>query len=79
MDEWLELSASSLAAGRFLERPTLESIRALLLLALHYVVLGLGDSGGAGIAYLTLAMQSCIQVSAKVSRPVGAVLDIRQI
>lgn len=62
VNEWLGLSASSLAAGRFLERPTLESIRALLLLALHYVVLGPGDSGGAGIAYLTLAMQSCVQV-----------------
>lgn len=62
VSKWLELASSSLAAGHFLERPTLESIRALLLLSLHFVVMSPGDNGGTGITYLTLAMQSCIQV-----------------
>lgn len=61
-NEWLELSSSALAAGRFLERPTLEAIRALLLLATHYVALSPGDNGGAGIAYLVLTMQCCVQL-----------------
>lgn len=60
--DWLDLSSTSLALGRFLERPTLEAIRALLLLATHYVALSPGDNGGAGIAYLVLTIQCCISM-----------------
>lgn len=60
--EWLELAANSLALGRFLEAPTTEAIRALLILAIHYIALSPGDDGGAGVAFLVLSVQCCLQL-----------------
>ncbi|GAA5871557.1 hypothetical protein JCM8547_001371 [Rhodosporidiobolus lusitaniae] len=58
----VELSRTALAIGRFLEQPTLDAIRALILLATHYAVLAPGDDGGAGIGLLALAVQGCLQL-----------------
>lgn len=58
----VELSRNALAIGRFLETPSVCSIRALLLLAVHYAVLAPGEDGGRGIGLLALAIQGCLQV-----------------
>ncbi|GAA6000040.1 hypothetical protein JCM10207_006025 [Rhodosporidiobolus poonsookiae] len=58
----IELSRTALAVGRFLESPTLDGIRAVLLLATHYAVLAPGDDGGAGIGLLALDAQACLQL-----------------
>ncbi|KAM0752848.1 hypothetical protein T439DRAFT_323462 [Meredithblackwellia eburnea MCA 4105] len=60
--EWLDLAAGALAIGRFLEKPNVEAIRALLVMAVHFVALSPGDDGGAGVAYLVLSVQSCLQL-----------------
>lgn len=36
--------------------------RALLIMAVHFIALSPGDDGGAGIAFLVLCVQSCLQV-----------------
>ncbi|BGP16633.1 hypothetical protein JCM10213v2_004635 [Rhodosporidiobolus nylandii] len=58
----VELSRNALAIGRFLEQPSLDAVRAVILLATHYAVLAPGDDGGAGIGLLALAVQACLQL-----------------
>lgn len=60
--EWLELASGSLACGHFLESPTIEAIRPLLLLSVYYVCLSPGDDGSSGVAYIALAVQCGLQL-----------------
>ncbi|KAL8281318.1 hypothetical protein RQP46_006352 [Phenoliferia psychrophenolica] len=61
--EMLDLSKSALTIGRYLERPSLDSIRALLILAVHYLALSDGEEGGEGVQLLAVAVQSCLQLN----------------
>jgi hypothetical protein len=58
----IELSRNALAIGRFLQEPSLDACRALLLIATHYSVLAPGEDGGSGIGLLALTVQGCLQV-----------------
>ncbi|KAI5480559.1 F-box and WD repeat domain containing protein [Pseudohyphozyma bogoriensis] len=60
--EWMDMASNSLFVGRFLEVPTLEAIRTLLIMAVHHISLSPGDDGGAGVAFLVLAVQGCMQL-----------------
>ncbi|GAA5887923.1 hypothetical protein JCM6882_000803 [Rhodosporidiobolus microsporus] len=58
----VELGRNALAIGRFLEQPTTDAIRALILIATHYAVLAPGDDGGCGMGLLALAVNACLQL-----------------
>jgi hypothetical protein len=58
----VELARNALAIGRFLQEPSLDAVRALLLISTHYAVLAPGEDGGSGIGLLALAVQGCLQV-----------------
>ncbi|GAA6042074.1 hypothetical protein JCM8097_004095 [Rhodosporidiobolus ruineniae] len=57
-----ELARDALTAGRSLELPTLDSIRALLIVSTYYIVFSPGERGGVGVGLLALAVQGCLQL-----------------
>ncbi|GAA6039438.1 hypothetical protein JCM8097_009546 [Rhodosporidiobolus ruineniae] len=58
----MELAREALAVGRFLEAPTLDSIRALVFIFSHYVVYSPGEDLRTGLELLGLAVQGCLQL-----------------
>ena len=50
------------------------AVRALLVLAVHYIALSPGDDGGAGVLMLTTAVQSCLQVNLNLN-PLASLAD----
>ncbi|GAA5902588.1 hypothetical protein JCM6882_009324 [Rhodosporidiobolus microsporus] len=56
------LAMNALALSNHIERPTLDSIRALVLLIAYYVVGAPGDEGFQGVALLSIAASSCLQL-----------------
>ncbi|KAL8281383.1 hypothetical protein RQP46_006067 [Phenoliferia psychrophenolica] len=60
--KWLDLAGSALTVGRFLEQPDLEAVRALLVMATHFMCLSAGDDGGAGVLMLITAIQCCLHL-----------------
>ncbi|GAA5820623.1 hypothetical protein JCM11251_003081 [Rhodosporidiobolus azoricus] len=58
----VELAKTALAIGRFLEHPSLDALRALITLAMHYCVLAPGDDGGCGMGLLALSVNACLQL-----------------
>ncbi|KAM0793039.1 hypothetical protein ACM66B_000528 [Microbotryomycetes sp. NB124-2] len=58
-----DLCWAALSAARFMEIPTPDTIRVLLIFAGHYVVLSpTDDVSNPGMSYLQMAMQACIQL-----------------
>lgn len=59
---WLDLSAACLQLGKFIEQPNLDVIRVLLVLSNYYVALSEGNDASTGVAFVTLTVQSCLQL-----------------
>ncbi|GAA5906366.1 fungal specific transcription factor domain-containing protein [Sporobolomyces salmoneus] len=58
----IELSTASLSQSNFLEEPTLDTIRALSLLAIFHLSVGPGDEGTLGFAFTASAVQASFHI-----------------
>ncbi|KAM0755358.1 hypothetical protein T439DRAFT_351150 [Meredithblackwellia eburnea MCA 4105] len=57
VDYWLEGAMVALTCGRFLDNPSVESVRAVVAISTFFVFLAKGESSGAGMGLLSLAVQ----------------------
>ncbi|GAA5902585.1 hypothetical protein JCM6882_009323 [Rhodosporidiobolus microsporus] len=61
-EKLVELARASLAVARFVEEPSLDGIRALILIAYLHAVFAPGDDGGRGMGLFALAANACFQL-----------------
>ncbi|KAH8929187.1 hypothetical protein BT69DRAFT_1346015 [Atractiella rhizophila] len=61
-NKWLEASAHALAIGKFLDRPNIEAIRAIILLNSYSTFISHGENGGKGMGLLSLGVQIAHQL-----------------
>ncbi|KAH8928749.1 hypothetical protein BT69DRAFT_1346414 [Atractiella rhizophila] len=59
---WLEGAMIALTAGKFLDTPTLDAIRALIIINAYFVFMATGESVNGGISILTMAVQLAVQL-----------------
>jgi hypothetical protein len=64
----------ALTAGKFLNSPSIEAIRALIILNSYFVFMHPGESVNGGITVLTLAVQLALQL--KLNRDPGRIEGI---
>ncbi|SCV68114.1 BQ2448_235 [Microbotryum intermedium] len=62
VEQWLDAAMLALRCGRFVEAPTLESIRATTILAAFRAFMSTGEAFGTGMALLGLASQAAISI-----------------
>lgn len=60
--KWLDISVACLQLGKFIEQPNLDVIRVLLVLSNYYIALSEGNDASTGVAFVTLTVQSCLQL-----------------
>ncbi|GAA5902613.1 hypothetical protein JCM6882_009333 [Rhodosporidiobolus microsporus] len=60
--QFVELARDALQHTAFVEQPTLDSIRVLVLLTAHYTVCAPGDLGSRGVSLLARAANACLQL-----------------
>ena len=53
----------ALSCGRFLDNPSLESIRAVVVISTYFVFMATGESSGAGMGLLSLSVQVALSLS----------------
>ncbi|GAA5887856.1 hypothetical protein JCM6882_000778 [Rhodosporidiobolus microsporus] len=56
----IDLARAALAQSSYIDRPTLDSVRVLVLISAHYVLGAPGDHGARGVALLAVAANSCL-------------------
>lgn len=63
VDKWLEGAMVALTCGRFLDNPSVESVRAVSVLATYFVFMAHGESSGAGMGLLSLVVQVAMSLN----------------
>lgn len=63
VDKWFEGAMVALSCGRFLDNPSVESVRAVVVISTYFVFMATGESSGAGMGLLSLAVQVALSLS----------------
>ncbi|KAL8281016.1 hypothetical protein RQP46_006695 [Phenoliferia psychrophenolica] len=63
VDHWLEGAMVALTCGRFLDNPSVEAVRAVVVISTFFVFLAKGESSGAGMGLLSLSVQVAMSLS----------------
>lgn len=57
VDLWMEGAMVALTCGRFLDNPSVEALRAVIVISTYFVFMAPGESSGAGMGLLALGVQ----------------------
>ncbi|KAM0787567.1 hypothetical protein ACM66B_003637 [Microbotryomycetes sp. NB124-2] len=63
VDKWLEGAMVALTCGRFLDNPSVDSVRSVTVLCTYFVFMAHGESSGAGMGLLSLAVQVAMSLN----------------
>ncbi|KAK4051192.1 hypothetical protein OIV83_003014 [Microbotryomycetes sp. JL201] len=63
VDRWLEGAMVALTCGRFLDNPSVDSVRSVTVLCTYFVFMAHGESSGAGMGLLSLAVQVAMSLN----------------
>ncbi|GAA5862732.1 hypothetical protein JCM1840_002655 [Sporobolomyces johnsonii] len=58
VERWINAAMMALVAGKFMEKPTLDGVRASVLIACHYIFMTPGETIAAGMSLLALAVHA---------------------
>ncbi|GAA5825624.1 hypothetical protein JCM11251_000314 [Rhodosporidiobolus azoricus] len=62
VDKWLEGAMVALTCGRFLDNPSVEAVRAAVVLSTFFVFVATGERSGAGMGLLSLVVQIALSL-----------------
>ncbi|BGP15917.1 hypothetical protein JCM10213_003654 [Rhodosporidiobolus nylandii] len=62
VDKWLEGAMVALTCGRFLDNPSIEAVRASVVLGTFFVFVSTGERSGAGMGLLSLVVQIALSL-----------------
>ncbi|GAA5956238.1 hypothetical protein JCM21900_006579 [Sporobolomyces salmonicolor] len=62
VDHWLEGAMVALTCGRFLDNPSVEAVRATVVLSTFFVFVSTGERSGAGMGLLSLVVQIALSL-----------------
>ncbi|GAA5850183.1 hypothetical protein JCM9279_003560 [Rhodotorula babjevae] len=62
VDSWLEGAMVALTCGRFLDNPSVEAVRATVVLGTFFVFVATGERSGAGMGLLSLVVQIALSL-----------------
>ncbi|GAA5885525.1 hypothetical protein JCM6882_007453 [Rhodosporidiobolus microsporus] len=62
VDKWLEGAMVALTCGRFLDNPSVEAVRATVVLSTFFVFVSTGERSGAGMGLLSLVVQIALSL-----------------
>ncbi|GAA5859877.1 hypothetical protein JCM1840_001777 [Sporobolomyces johnsonii] len=62
VDHWLEGAMVALTCGRFLDNPSVEAVRATVVLSTFFVFVATGERSGAGMGLLSLVVQIALSL-----------------
>ncbi|GAA5928922.1 Zn(II)2Cys6 transcription factor [Sporobolomyces koalae] len=62
VDHWLEGSMLALTCGRFLDNPSVEAVRATIIVSTFFVFIATGERVGAGMGLLSLVVQNALSL-----------------
>ncbi|GAA5997852.1 Zn(II)2Cys6 transcription factor [Rhodotorula paludigena] len=62
VDSWLEGAMVALTCGRFLDNPSIEAVRAAVVLGTFFVFVSTGERSGAGMGLLSLVVQIALSL-----------------
>ncbi|BGP39792.1 hypothetical protein JCM10450v2_003763 [Rhodotorula kratochvilovae] len=62
VDSWLEGAMVALTCGRFLDNPSVEAVRATVVLGTFFVFVSTGERSGAGMGLLSLVVQIALSL-----------------
>ncbi|GAA6027501.1 hypothetical protein JCM8097_007893 [Rhodosporidiobolus ruineniae] len=62
VDQWLEGAMVALTCGRFLDNPSVEAVRASVVLGTFFVFVSTGERSGAGMGLLSLVVQIALSL-----------------
>ncbi|GAA5875578.1 hypothetical protein JCM8547_007586 [Rhodosporidiobolus lusitaniae] len=62
VDKWLEGAMVALTCGRFLDNPSVEAVRASVVLGTFFVFVSTGERSGAGMGLLSLVVQIALSL-----------------
>ncbi|BGO99472.1 hypothetical protein RTBOTA2_002639 [Rhodotorula toruloides] len=62
VDYWLEGAMIALTCGRFLDNPSVEAVRATVVISTYFVFISTGERSGAGMGLLSLVVQIALSL-----------------